>query len=142
MPKAIHRRAYSGVAEGAYELLLAELDNRKVAVAAGERSDGGLHRFGSPPRDIILHFESEALQVMFERVEWHGPHTPEVVCKVWRSAAIQGLDEPGFRSLVTAARRARRRQYSTCRYCRRIVGPGHGKGVCQGCASARFGVVY
>ena len=138
------RRRYTGIEVGAYERLLAELEVSQMPALDAQQVGGPIHRFGSPPRDIILRCEPGVLHVLFERVEWHGSHTPKIVSSIWRSRPLVDLDEPRLRSFVTSARAARRRQYRICRYCQEFVGPGHmfSSDTCQGCASEHLGVVY
>jgi hypothetical protein len=88
----------------------------------------------------------EALELRLPTTEWTmGAYGPSAASKLWKRISWDELT--GDRVLtdwVRKAKKARERQYRTCRYCSGSFPLEHmfRKDVCHGCASAHEGMVY
>jgi hypothetical protein len=94
----------------------------------------------------------EAVELRLPTIDWTGgSHGPVPSSRLWRRLPIDRLDRVGnatdtdsiARTLLAAARRARRREIRRCPACGERVGPEHmTDGMCHGCAARDHGVVY
>jgi hypothetical protein len=86
----------------------------------------------------------EAVEFRLPVVRWLGPHTPVPTSVLWRRVDLDEVAVGDLAKLITDARRARKRQFRTCRYCGRRTPPEHRheKDVCHGCAEQHLGVVH
>lgn len=96
-------------------------------------------------RGIVILCTPEAMELRLPTVEWtRGAYGPAYSSRLWRRIPRGELHEEQLAGLFEKAKRARRREFHTCKYCGRAVPPEHrfSKDVCHGCASEHEGVVY
>lgn len=90
----------------------------------------------------------DRVQIRVARTEWLGPHRPVPSSRPWRGIRLRRhIDVAETASeILTLVREAiakREREFTRCRFCRRLFAPENmTDDACHGCASAHLGVVY
>ncbi|HEY3319329.1 MAG TPA: hypothetical protein VGP72_02490 [Planctomycetota bacterium] len=94
---------------------------------------------------IVVVVTAEAVELRLPTVEWTcGSYGPAQASRLWKR--VKWNEDTGTRlpELIEAARKARQREYRTCKFCGERVAPEnrHSRDVCHGCAEERLGVVH
>jgi hypothetical protein len=95
---------------------------------------------------LVFLVTAEAIEIRLPTTEWvcntHGPAPSSRLWKrvLWEKAYAR---KGGVAGLIEAARRARRKEFITCPYCKRRVPREHtAAGACHGCASEHLDIVF
>ena len=127
---------------------LVELLRTLVPDAATTLTDDGAVEVATDPDvedAVAVRVTDDAVELRLPTVVWVG-QTPEATTRLWRRIPLAdagpGTDE--IRDAVRRARRARKREWATCRFCGERVPREHriDADTCHGCASEHLGVVF
>ncbi|BCC45531.1 hypothetical protein bcgnr5378_15170 [Bacillus cereus] len=91
------------------------------------------------------------LEIGFYRLEWNSPVMPDMIGVTHHILLWEHLDELSnseksveIKESIIMVAEYRKRRYQQCKFCDKRTLPEHlfEDGVCQGCATVHFGVMY
>jgi predicted RNase H-like nuclease len=94
---------------------------------------------------IVVIVTADAIELRLPTAEWTGgTHAPVEGSRFWRRLAAPDVEPETLVDELTAARAARRAEFTRCRYCGEMVPVEHrtSTDVCHACASEHEGVVF
>lgn len=94
---------------------------------------------------IAVLVTAETFEVRLPTIEWtRGAYGPADSSRLWRRARASALSDEALKQLLERGIRARRSQFTDCRYCGNSFPPErrHVEDVCHGCAERHLGIVH
>lgn len=116
-----------------------------LPLAGVERGRDVIQLTESVDDGLVIIVTAEAVELRLPTVEWTGgAHSPVLSSRSWKRVTATSITNEQLAALIDEARKARRAQYRTCRYCGRPTPPEHrhSNTVCHGCAEEHLGVVH